>query len=178
MPMPVDFLSAQSARSTPEPINVAGSRTAAPEKGSQGKTTRQQQQQAGGRQHEGEAEVQHIGEPLEAAEEVVEPLGHGQLVAGIPAPGEQLAHVLAEDLNAAEAPAEPLALEGREGERHDALAKRLVQVQARPSGLQQPQRGLGVLGDAPFVPALESLQRAAPDQAHGPGEDDGVALVA
>jgi len=86
--------------------------------------------------------------------------------------------MLAQDLNAAEAPAEALALEGGEGERHDALTEGPVQVQAGVAGLQQTEGRLGVLGDAPLVPSAKPIEGRAPDQAHRPGEDDRVALVA
>ena len=51
-------------------------------------------------------------------------------------------------------------------------------MQAGPAGAQQPQRQLGVLGDAPLVPAAELLQGDPPDQSHRAGEDRAVALVA
>ena len=66
-----------------------------------------------------------------------------------------------QDLDAAEAPPEPLALERLEGQRHDAAAPGLVDVQPGPAGPQQPQRQLGVLGDAPLVPAAQ-LRPARP----------------
>ena len=84
----------------------------------------------------------------------------------------------AQDLHAAEAPTEPLALQGGEGQRHDALAVGLRDVDPRVPVHQQAERGLGVLGDAPFVPAPELLQQVAPKKSHRAGEDDRVALVA
>ena len=54
----------------------------------------------------------------------------------------------------------------------------VVDVQAGPAGAQQAQGELGVLGDAPLVPAAEPRSAPAPDQAHGAGEDRAVALVA
>ncbi len=83
-----------------------------------------------------------------------------------------------QDLDAAEAPPEPLALQRLEGQRHHAVAERVVDVQAGPAGAQQPQRQLGVLGDAPLVPAADLLERTAADEAHRAGEDRAVVLVA
>src|SRR6516225_2923643 len=88
------------------------------------------------------------------------------------------APVLAQDLDPAEAPAETLALQGLEGERHDPVAERLVDVQAGPPGAQDPQRELGVLGDAPLVPSADRLERTPADEPHRAGEDRAVALVA
>jgi hypothetical protein len=83
-----------------------------------------------------------------------------------------------QDLDATEAPAEPLALEGLEGQRHHALAEGPVDVQARPSVAEQPERQLGVLGDAPLVPATRLHQGVLADQSHRAGEDRAVPLVA
>jgi len=86
--------------------------------------------------------------------------------------------VHAEDLDSAEAPPVPLSLEPLEGLRHDAAAPCLVHVQAVPSGPEQAQRKLGVLGDAPFVPAAKLLERDPPDQSHRAREDGTAVLVA
>jgi hypothetical protein len=94
------------------------------------------------------------------------------------AAGDQGPPVAAQDLDPAEAPPVPLAFECFEGQRHDAVAPGLIQVQARPAGPQQPQRQLRVFGDAPLVPAAELVQRYPPDQPHGAGEDGAVVLVA
>ena len=64
---------------------------------------------------------QQIAEPLDAAEEVVNPLGCGQPQ---PVPGERqhLAPVHAQDLDAAQRPAETLLLQPVERQRHQSLA--------------------------------------------------------
>jgi hypothetical protein len=46
-----------------------------------------------------------------------------------------------------------------------------------PSGGEQAQRQLGVLGHAPLVPAAHLAEGGTPDQPHGAPEDGGVALV-
>jgi hypothetical protein len=79
--------------------------------------------------------------------------------------------VHSQDLDAAEAPPVPLALQRLEGQRHDAVPAGFVHVQARPARAKQAQRDFGVLGDAPLVPAAEFVQGDPPDQAHGAGED-------
>src|SRR5262249_50689975 len=80
---------------------------------------------------------------------------------------EQRPPVQAQDLDAAETPPVPLALERLERQRHDPVAPGLVHVQPVPAGPEQAQRQLGVLGDAPLVPPAELLQRDPPDEPHG-----------
>jgi hypothetical protein len=86
--------------------------------------------------------------------------------------------VHAQDLDTAEAPPVPLPLERLEGQRHDPAAPGLVHVQPVPAGPQQAQGQLGILGDAPLIPAAELIQRHPADQAHGAREDGAVVLVA
>jgi hypothetical protein len=62
-------------------------------------------------QHHREPQVQQVVEPLQAAEEVVHPLTEAELVPWIAVPGEEVPQVPLEDLDATEAPPEPLALQ-------------------------------------------------------------------
>ncbi len=68
-------------------------------------------------------------------------------------------------------------LQPGEGARHQPAAQAAVKVHRFVAALQDAQAGLGVFGDAPLAPAADLLQDRLTDQAHRPGEDDGVALV-
>jgi hypothetical protein len=48
---------------------------------------------------------------------------------------------------------------------------------AGPSRAEQPQRQLGVLADAPFVPAADRLEGTSAEQPPGAAEDGAVVLV-
>ena len=82
-----------------------------------------------------------------------------------------------QDLDPSERPAESLALQRGERERHDALAERLRNVQALISRLEHPQRRLSIFCDAPLLPAADLLERRTPQQPHCSGKDDRVAIV-
>ena len=90
--------------------------------------------------------------------------------------GQQLGPPLAQDLHAAEGPAEALLLEPVEIQRHHARAVRGAVVHPAIPAAEDAQAGLGVFGDARLAPAPDLLQRGAADQAHGAAEDDRVAV--
>src|SRR5207245_3558399 len=89
------------------------------------------------------------------AEQVVGELcgAHPQTVAR---EGQQLAPVHAQDLDAAERPAEALLLETVEVERHHPRAVRGRVVHARVAATEHAQARLRILGDAGLAPAATS----------------------
>ena len=131
-----------------------------------------------GQQEDEEHQAEQVAVPLDAAGQVGPALPGGEMVLLVLAAGNQRPPVHPQDLDAAEAPPVPLALERLEGQRHDAAPPGLVDVQPVPASPQQPQRDLGVLGDAPLIPAAQFVQRDPADQPHGAGEDRPVVLVA
>ena len=131
-----------------------------------------------GQQEDQEHQAEQVAVPLHRAGQVRPPLAGAEVVLLGDAAGQQRAPVHPQDLDAAETPPVALALERLEGQRHDALAVGLVHVPPGPAGPQQPQRQLGVLGDAPLIPAAELLERDPPDQPHRAREDRAVPLVA
>ncbi len=69
-------------------------------------------------------------------------------------------------------------LQSGEGARHQSAPQAAVIVQRFVAELQDAQAGLGIFRDAPLAPAADLLQDRFADQAHRPGEDDGVAFIA
>ena len=82
--------------------------------------------------NEEEHQAEQVPVPLQGAGQVGPALAEADLVPASAA-GQQRTPVHAQDLDAAEAPPEPLALERLEGQRHDAVAERLVDVQPGPA---------------------------------------------
>jgi hypothetical protein len=78
-------------------------------------------------QEQEERQPEQVAVPLQRAGQVGPALAEGELVARLAAV-EQGAGVHAQDLNAAEAPPVPLALQRLEGQRHHPPAERLVDV--------------------------------------------------
>ena len=119
----------------------------------------------GEQQEHGEGGGEQLAEPLQRAEQIVDALRGGE-----PHPvlreWHQLAPVLAEDLDAAERPAEALPLQPVEAQRHQPRALRLGDVDAAEAEAEQAQARLGVLGDAVLVPAADLAP--APSGGSGP----------
>ena len=114
-------------------------------------------------QAEEEQEREEVSVPLDSATQISPALTESEMVyVGLGA-GEHQPPVTAQDLDTAEAPAEPLAFQSFERQRHDSLAERAIDVQPGPAVTQNPKRQLGVLGDAPLVPPPGLLESAAAD---------------
>ena len=148
-----------------------------PLSGISAKSEPRQQQPGDDEQQEREPEHQQVSEPPERRHEVVAALARREVVVGRAVPRHQAAPVEPQDLHRAEAPAVALRVQPGERRRHDAAAEAARDVQPRPAGLEHPERGLGVLADAPLVPAADALERAAAEQAHRADERHGVAFV-
>ena len=82
-----------------------------------------------------------------------------------------------QDLHRAIGPAEALRLVGVQRIRHDALAVGARIIDRLPAFLEQPQAQFRILGDAPFGPAADSLQRRFAYHGHGAVLDDRVVVV-
>ena len=120
-----------------------------------------------------EQQVQRITQPREPAADEVVALGGGQV-----ALAEQHAGLALEDLHGPLGPAPALLLEGGEGVGGQAAAHHHVHVAQLVAGVQQAQRQLGILADAPFRPLAEALQGVGTHHDHRAVLHDGVALVA
>src|SRR5665213_3656104 len=99
------------------------------------------------------------------------------MIVGRAVPGHQASPVEPEDLHGAKTPAMALRVQPGKSRRHDAPAETTGNVQPRPAGSERPKRGLGVFADAPLVPATDTNEGAAPEQAHGTDERNRVPLV-
>src|SRR5207253_3636031 len=91
-------------------------------------------------------------------------------------PGQQVAPVLAQDLHPAQRPSVTLLLEAIETKRHQPRAPRARFIHPSVAATEDAKAGLGILRDAGLVPTADLLERLASKQAHGAGEDDGVAM--
>ena len=137
-----------------------------------------QQQRSRGEQRNREQHHEEVPHPAEARHEVVTPLLAGQAVVGREVPRQQAAPVQAEDLHASEAPAVPLRAQAGVGRRDDPATEDSGDVQPGPSKLQHADGRLGVLTDAPLVPAARLFEGAAAEESHRSHEGYGVPLVA
>ena len=132
----------------------------------------------GGQEQEGrKANRQQVRKPVNAAEQVREPLAQCQ-PKSMRGKRDEVPPLAAQNLDPAERPSESLLLQAVKTQRHQALAPDGRFVNADRPQAEHPKTRLRILGDDALVPAADSLQRRSADQTHRPGENDGVAVGA